>query len=208
MRDPHFNLALQGTISAPRLARYLAQVDGDLDAAITLYERNTRLAESLYTPLQSVEICLRNTLDQQMRRVYGATWLTDPAGILHGKAVNWVLQVKAHGPEAKPDNLVAEMKFAFWVSLLGPAYDSTLWRRALHRGFSGVAVKRRSVVHSRFNAIRRLRNRVAHHEPILDKAEQLHSEIIEAIGWMSAETMEWTSHQSRFERVWEDRRAI
>jgi hypothetical protein len=98
---------------------------------------------------------------------------------------------------------VAELNFGFWVGLLGPSYDATLWRQTLHKGFiaSGGGQKR-SVVHGRFNALRRFRNRVAHHEPIFHRPlEQLHVEIIQSINWMCRHTSRWAAHHSRFDAV-------
>jgi hypothetical protein len=65
--------------------------------------------------------------------------------------------------------MLAGLKFAFWVGLLGKHYDATIWRKAIYKAFLAHGGKPRSVVHSRLNAIRRLRNRIAHHEPIFQK---------------------------------------
>jgi hypothetical protein len=96
--------------------------------------------------------------------------------------------------------VVAELSFGFWVSLLGPRYDATLWRASLYRAFreNGARMKR-DRVHGRFNALRRFRNRIAHHEPIfLNNLANTHAEIIEATNWMCSDTAAWTLHISRF----------
>ena len=99
-----------------------------------------------------------------------------------------------------PGQMLAELKFAFWVGLLGPHYDSTIWRKALYKAFLARGGRPRREVHSRLNAIRRLRNRIAHHEPIFQKnnLEQAHDEIIEAISWMCRNTASWAQYHSRF----------
>lgn len=178
---------------------------GDLDAALSLYERNTRLSEALYTPLQSLEICLRNTLDEQMSRVYGDTWMKNGKPPLHRNTLDAIEasdeSFVTSGFTPSHGDLVAELKFSFWVSLVGFAYDNTLWRKALFNGFKTGKPRKRTLVHGRLNAIRRFRNRVAHHEPIYAKADQMNGEIIEAIGWMCPQTKEWTEHHSRFPAV-------
>lgn len=109
-----------------------------------------------------------------------------------------IAEVYNEMPLAANGDVVAELKFAFWVSLLGPQYDTTIWRSALYRGFLNGGGKPRSLVHGRFNALRRFRNRVAHHEPIFSRNLTItHSEIIEAIGWMCADTQAWAAHHSR-----------
>ena len=48
------------------------------------------------------------------------------------------------------------------------------------------------------NALRRLRNRIAHHEPIFQKDLRLmHDETIEAIRWLCPITAAWADTNSR-----------
>lgn len=201
LRTEIINLALERTISRARLEKYLIEMKGDLDAALELYEYNIRVSEAFYTPLQNLEICLRNTIDQCMSGVYGADWFHNGVAGLTMDAQNEVLaayQELGDQENTPPGAVIAELKFAFWVGLLAPKYDSTLWRKALYRGFQKTGGKRRSDVHGRFNAIRRFRNRIAHHEPIFNKDLRLaHDEIMEAIGWMCRDTKSWTEHHSR-----------
>lgn len=103
------------------------------------------------------------------------------------------------GKQDSSGSIIAELNFGFWVGLLAPRYDSSLWREALFRIFSenGKRLKRERS-HSRYNVVRRFRNRVAHHEPIIFRDLTLaHDEIIEAISWMCGVTAEWTLRQSR-----------
>lgn len=176
-------------------------MNGDLDASLNLYEYNIRASEAFYTPLQNLEICLRNTIDSCMSNTYGADWFHNGTCGLTMDAQNEVLAAYHNlgGDENLPPGaVIAELKFAFWVGLLAPKYDGTLWRKSLHRGFQKTGGKKRSDVHGRFNAIRRFRNRIAHHEPIFHKNLVLtHQEIIEAIGWMCGHTKAWTEHHSR-----------
>lgn len=206
MRTTATNAALERTVSRERLARYLDASGQDLGAALDLYEDNTRLSEAFYTPLQSVEICLRNCLHEQIAARYGHRWHQNadvPLGSDSRRMISEAVEALRKGEkEITPGQIVAELKFAFWVGLLGPHYDATLWRMALYRAFVAEGGKPRRLVHGRLNAIRRFRNRVAHHEPIFDRPlVQVHAEIIEAIRWMSRETALWAAEQSRFEQV-------
>jgi hypothetical protein len=84
-----------------------------------------------------------------------------------------------------PGKVIAELKFAFWVGLVGPQYDATIWRKCLYKAFRSVGGKRRKDIHSRLNALRRFRNRIAHHEPIFHKPIKVtHIEVIETVRWM------------------------
>lgn len=202
MRSGDTNAALRRSISPDRLERYLVKTGDNLDAALDLYERNTLISEAFYTPLQGMEVCLRNRLDIAMTDVFGERWLASGAAPLANHATRWVDQAisetgkpRAEVPHGK---VVAELRFAFWVSLLGSAYDSTLWRKALHKAFSSTAPRRRKAIHGRFNALRRFRNRIAHHEPIFEKSpEQMYHEAIEAVAWLCPETSAWIEQRSR-----------
>lgn len=202
LRTQAIDQSLERTISRVRLGKYLDATGDDLGAAIGLYERNTRLSESLYTTLQGLEICLRNTIDAEMSRTYGVQWFTDKAVPLQRNAHESVTEVVSRLGQPSHDDLVAELKFSFWVGLLGPRHDKDLWRKALHRGFRAKSGKKRSDVHGRMNALRRFRNRVAHHEPIFGNALQMHTEALEAIEWMCRDTHGWISACSRFTDVY------
>lgn len=201
MRTIAINSALQKTISKSRLEKYLVEMKGDLDTSLDLYEYNIRISEAFYTPLQNLEVCLRNTLNDCMVTTYGHDWLHNQTANLSMDAQNEILAATRELGDAADiptGSVVAKLKFAFWVGLLGPKYDATLWRKALYKGFQKTTGKKRTDVHWRFNAIRRFRNRVAHHEPIFNRElEIMHNEIIEAIGWMCSDTKRWTEYHSR-----------
>lgn len=200
------NEALERTLTRERLAKYLAVTHQDLDAAIKLYEENTRLSEAFYTPLQCLEICLRNCLHEQLANVYGDEWFRNAEIPLEQDSQRMIFdaieELRAARRPVTTGRIIAELKFAFWVGLLAKRYDATLWRQGLYRAFLARGGTTRNTVHGRMNVIRRFRNRVAHHEPIFDRPlQQTHTEIIEAIGWMCRETSNWAAHHSRFDIV-------
>jgi len=53
---------LEEALSLERFGRYLAWSHGDRHQAIRLYTLNTKVSESLYTPLQMLEVALRNRI--------------------------------------------------------------------------------------------------------------------------------------------------
>jgi len=194
------------TLSTSRLKKYLETGGANIDTALTGYERNTRLSEAFYTPLQCLEICLRNVIHSRMAEFYGSDWMTNDYPPLAESSKEMIkaslteLQKTSEWPSN--DDIVSELKFAFWVGLLGPGYDESLWRKTLFHGFSVGGRRKRKTVHARFNAIRRFRNRVAHHEPIFHRdIISVHEEIIEAIGWMCSDTASWARHVSRLPAV-------
>lgn len=174
-----------------------------------MYERNARLSEAFYTPLQCVEVCLRNTIHFRMTEVYGSDWMTNggpPLAEVSLTMINEAVKELQKGADwPSNDAIVSELKYAFWVGLLGQGYDDNIWRKTLFEGFAVGGRRKRSVVHGRFNAIRRLRNRIAHHEPIFQRdLPKLFDEIVEAVGWMCSDTAAWTMHVSRVLAVYEE----
>ena len=199
------NLSLAQSISRVRLEKYIHASNGDLDLALTAYERNTRLSEELYTPLQSLEICLRKFLSGRLVAQFGDDWLANSP--LANDALEEIAEIRSSfqsGSENSPDKIIADLRFVFWVGLTGPRYDSTLWRMTLYKAFVARGGLPRNQVHGRLNALRRLRNRIAHHEPIFHRPlDAFHEEIIEAIGWMCPDTAAWTLQHSRFKAVYD-----
>ncbi|WP_428486978.1 hypothetical protein [Rhodopila sp.] len=65
-------------------------------------------------------------------------------------------------------SLVAALTFSFWTAMLGAAYE-TLWQTDLHRIAQcedGKGLPRKAFS-GPLTPIRLLRNRIAHHEPVL-----------------------------------------
>src|SRR6202044_1018544 len=102
-------------------------------------EKNTRLSEAFYTPLQCVEICLRNKLNLQLGNAYGELWFQNNNPPLNEDSLRMIFEANEKLSKDRrgvtPGRVVAELKFAFWVGLLGPQYDATLWRKCLYLGF-------------------------------------------------------------------------
>jgi hypothetical protein len=194
-------VAVARAISAERLSRYQRSAS-ELELAIALYEKNTRLSEAFYTPLQGFEICFRNLLHEALQKQFGANCLLLGRVPLiqddQARLAATISSLEAPRREAAEGAIIAALNLGFWVKLLGPIYDETLWRVSLYRVFSAQGRHlRRKHVHGRVNAIRRFRNRIAHHEPIWDQDLNMrHTEIIEAISWMCADTALWVERRS------------
>lgn len=164
------------------------------------------LSEAFYTPLQTLEVCLRNSLDSQLTLKYGANWLLDPTVAPLNDFSRSMINEATKAADNPPTHgkVIAESKFAFWVGLTAKGYDSSIWRAAAYRAFLKTGGVKRSIVHGRLNSLRRFRNRIAHHEPIFHKdVASTHNELIEAIFWMCRDTAEWARHHSSVEVVLE-----
>ncbi len=88
--------------------------------------------------------------------------------------------------------------------MFGKEYE-TLWQTTLHRIGSRPDGKglRRKDFSGPLAQIRTLRNRIAHHEPIISwDLPKHHDKIIELTGWLSPSAAEWCTAHSRFPEVY------
>jgi len=207
VRNSEVNVSLEAALSDTRLKRYLRDSGGLIDAALSLYERNARLAEAFYRPLQSLEVCLRNNLSRELAARYGANWFLNGGPPLEADAVekiNYAIDdLRRSGRAPTPGAVIAELSFGFWVMILARKYDANLWRSTFAKVFlEGGRRMARQPVHNRMDAIRNFRNRVFHHEPIYHlNPQQVHDDIIQAIGWMCPHTAAWAWEHSRVPHV-------
>jgi len=175
-------------ISAPRFAPYLAAAGGNAKDALRLYQWNIDVSGALYESLHFVEVVLRNAIDERLcawnaeqpnasgQGAHGRDWLIDPAPLLRRLAGKDI--AKAHAQAAKavrrhrrtpghPD-VLAQLTFGTWRFLL-PDRDpgrQLLWAQALTDAFPHLRTSP-AVLVEKVNGIYRLRNRIAHLEPLL-----------------------------------------
>jgi hypothetical protein len=206
------NLAeLEVRLSSDRLQPYRKSVGGDSERAIRLYEQNTLLAESLYGILQGLEIALRNSIHVQLSVSFArpdwwnAVQLKPEQATMLRSAEE---SLQRAGKPLEASRIVAELSFGFWTGLTGPRY-SELWRDHLVKIFPRRHVQRNEV-QIRLNSIRKLRNRIAHHEPILfsGKLPRYVNQIFDTLSWISPVTARWVRSNSSFEERFARYRAI
>lgn len=204
--------ALEETLSLERFARYLAWAQGDRTRAVELYTLNTRLSETLYIPLQMLEVALRNRIHAVASSVpHGDTdlpWFDRPEYQLGTWQREQLDQAKADlataGRPPEPGRIVAALTFSYWTAFLGKEYE-TLWQQVLHRIArrpDGRGLRRKDFA-APLGPLRMLRNRIAHHEPILYwDLPKHHAKLIELTGWLSPAAAAWSQEHSRFRSVY------
>ncbi|WP_245906644.1 Abi family protein [Teichococcus aestuarii] len=177
-----------------------------------LYALNTALSEALYTPLQMLEVALRNRFHTTLSAAYGLFWFDAPDFLKVGHQVEQVQKAKEllteQGKPLEPGRIVAALTFGFWTALLNTVYED-LWRSTLHQAMQpdardekGRGLSRKSLTRP-LTPLRELRNRVAHHEPILEwNLPKHHANIVRITGWLSPAAKAWTHARSRFLSVY------
>lgn len=207
--------ALQDSLSPDRLQSYLKATGGEQTLALQLYMWNTDLSAALYHPLQGLEITLRNAFHRELSKTYGSDWYNQISHILtdisNDNIAKAIRDITNRGKNATPPRIVAELSFGFWVSLLGAGrkgnnnYEMKLWRPALYKAFPNKPARNfnRKAANREFTHIKELRNRIAHHEPIIHNQDVLNEyyRILDAISWLCKDTAIWVSSNSRFIEV-------
>ena len=200
-------------LSAPRFQTYLVEAGGDRRRGLDLYEWNTAMAASILHDLAHVEVAVRNA--------YNAALQTDPSGLPHWTEdslryfpVMWrtanngrrydenetprdqlAAARRKVGAGAPSGKVVAELTFGFWRYLSVSAREVTLWRPYLHHGF--VAGTSRPAVDDAMNRLHRLRNRVAHHEPLLTQnLAARRQDVLVLLGFISSDLQAYVSKES------------
>lgn len=164
------------------------------------YFWNIELSEALYPGLAALEVTLRSSVHEALTSRDGTEmWFRTQLepGQLREYAdayLNLVRDLKGQRP--KSGQIVAQLTFGFWTTLLSQPYHQSLWtphKSALLRAVFPYLPRipnNRQFVHQRYNNLRLLRNRVMHHEPILYR-QNLFQEwegMMESIGWISPTT--------------------
>ena len=204
MKYPDFEYVM----SATRMIRYLQSCANNSKRAMTLYRKNLRLSQELFTVISCYEIALRNGINRQYTARWGSDWLRDStivgsmfnnANCRHTKnVINSALhKLSHHYTHAK---LLALMDFGFWRYLFAQpqfyAGGQTLLNVFPAKPTSTPAIQyNHTFVFNQLAQINSLRNRIAHHEPICfatgnfikdtTYARQHYNLILQLFQWMS-----------------------
>lgn len=201
-------VAMEAALSLERFARYVAWGGGDRARALGLYTLNTQLSEALYTPLQVLELALRNRVHTVMSAAHGERWF-EVDGLLQAphqreQVEVAVAELASDGKEPLPGRVVAALTFSFWTAMVSPAYED-LWRTTL----SAIAAKpdgkrlSRKQLSRPLTPIRLLRNRIAHHEPILHwNIQKHHASMVEITFWLSPAASAWCANIDRYPSIY------
>ncbi|HEX3724262.1 MAG TPA: hypothetical protein VHV31_15855 [Nitrolancea sp.] len=206
------------SLSTERLARYRQAGADDRDIAIN-YLWNMSLSESLYPSLHVLEISLRNAIHTAATAEFGTEYWFDTARLLRKRQPDDIVKAKLNlARNNKPQTsgrIVAELSLGFWTTLLSSTYELHFWRRnryaILESAFPHFSSapralslsQRRVYIHQQYNAIRTLRNRVFHFEPIWDypNLSEQRAKILDAIGWINPVLRDTVRRHDRFEMV-------
>ncbi len=204
---------LPRVISTPRFATYLQATGGDAKAALSLYLWNLEISAAFLVPLQLCEVAIRNGVVEALERVHGPDWpwsggfhqsLPKPiSAAQYNPASNLKAVATKHRTSGK---VVADLNFAFWEKLFTAGQDDRLWRPHMRAVFPNLLIEpiqnARAEAFRSLQMVRRLRNRIAHHEPIFYRPlDADYERLMVMIGWRSAVAAQWMRRQQNVTRL-------
>ncbi|AVB17693.1 MULTISPECIES: Abi family protein [Pseudomonas syringae group] len=219
------DIARQAALSFPRMGTYLSfnsTKPSPLGAGIALYAWNAQAAAAFMYPLHFCEVLVRNAVAEVLTATYGPQWpwdngfylsLPNPSGPSAFRPRNAVLAARKKAEDIagegipSTDKAIAEMSFAFWQSMFTARYDHGLWANHIKTVFPNTPAKMpyhviRSKIHQLLESIRKLRNRIAHHEPIFARPlAQDYSNILKLIEFRCKKTSEWMDETQSVKQI-------
>ncbi len=155
-----------------------------------------------------LEVALRNRIHAVMTEAHHDAWFHDGQLLLGewqpSQLAKAVEDIEKERKEVTPGRIVAALTFSFWTSMFGKDYE-TLWQTTLHRigrRPNGKGLRRKDFS-TALTPIRTLRNRIAHHEPIIAwNLPKHYASILELTDWLSPAAAAWCRAHSRFDQVY------
>lgn len=190
---------------------------------LSRYFWNIALSECFYPALHSYEISLRNHFYHSIANMYGDDWLINPnirQNFLSSKEEGQIQKVtdqlkqknRNRPYKVKYDDIISSLNLGFWTSLCYVEYEKkdklypALFRDHDFMPKLPTTRRKRHTLSERFENIRKLRNKIFHHEPICHRENlpQDYDDVLEAIQWMSPLLYESTKSLSRFSEVYQN----
>ncbi|EIA4658306.1 hypothetical protein SDD15_004484 [Salmonella enterica] len=200
--------SIKASLSAARVGTYETYVGGHAGVdqtkkALNLYMWNAQVSAAFLVPLHICEVVTRNALSEVLEKIYGQRWpwsagfersLPDP---VRGYSPKKDL-INARRFQPTTGKIIPELKFVFWQKLLTSRFDQRLWNTDIFLAFPNAAGAGLSTANVRQNIyddlenIRKLRNRIAHHEPIITRPlEDDFSRIKRVVAYKNTDTLDW-----------------
>jgi len=198
---------IKRTLSDSRLSTYEQIVFNgtalSTEQALKLYAWNAQVSAAFFAPLHLCEVVLRNAVSEALERKYGLNWpwnntfersLPNPS---RGYSPRRDL-MNARDGQGTTGKVIPELKLVFWEKLLTRRFDDRLWTPFLHTVFPNHEVtlsvpEMRSKLRALLENVRGLRNRIAHHEPIIARDLALDFKNIDLlISYRCSDTAHWT----------------
>ena len=174
-------LKIEQTLSIPRLSKYenFYKDKGEpyeKSDVLMLYERNLIISNKFFYLLNYFEVVLRNAVVQAIEISFRCnetnSWHENEPFIRslcrRGRysPKSMFDSAKEKFPDS-PSKMIPELKFVFWQKMLMANYEERIWQGCFNSIFPNATVENRQIFYDWTDQLRELRNRIAHHEPII-----------------------------------------
>lgn len=184
------------------MAPYLELAGQNKRDALALYEWSTRTAATAFEIVGHLEVLFRNALDKNLRAHFreescGIPWflLPTPGGEHVAEAVTIVRERLRPQRKESRHQIVANLSFGFWAGLVGPKYEE-LWRESLYKAFPNSSGRRKQVS-TAVERVRKFRNRLAHHDSMINVDVPFEvRQILELAGYINADVATWLERRN------------
>lgn len=196
--------AIEQTLSVSRLSTYKNAVQTAigqdcLKTSISLYEWNADLSAHFLVAIHIYEVTLRNAISEAISLRYGTDWPTNVAfqNSLPAWQKSELLGLDEVVNYQSIGKVLPELRPYWFENMLRQANDQRIWVPYIQQVFpfanSGSPQQIRDSLKTGCFKIRKLRNRIAHHEPIFQHATllQVYPLITEAVQWRCQDTKNW-----------------
>lgn len=190
-------------LSAKRFEPFRKACGNDHARALALYEWHAEIGAASFEMIHHFEVLVRNAIDavlgdEQPQEPLKDTWLLDfnvlqPDGV---KQVIIAVERLEKGKGISRSRVVSGVSFGFWAGLFSKHYEE-VWRHSLRKAFPHGSIMRKDLIEP-MREIQRFRNRVAHHDCLLQQdIKQRADDMLRIAGWIDPDAEEWLRSHSR-----------
>lgn len=150
------------------------------------------------------EVVIRNAVANAIQAEHGADWAFNVRFVrsMQQNRRNELLNARQETTE----QAICELPFVFWQGFFTVRFDDEIWKKhwavALPNAKHADLQAMRTEVFENLEKIRKLRNRIAHHEPIFNRNPQGdYKRIIKIISYCSQDTADWVKSCQRIDEL-------
>lgn len=202
--------------SVERLSSFVYSTNDTIEDVKKRYNDNVKISQSLYPELCTLEVVLRNTINNALKSKISKTWLEDEIKnntLL--KNDDYKLLMSAYEITKKEclsnnkpitkGKIIANLNFGFWTNLCMKKYSASIWNKK--QCFKSVFVHypnkkpEISIISKKLYAIRKLRNRIFHYEQIFrypNKTLGIYNTIVEILSYLPVDEFKVVDNNSTF----------
>lgn len=197
---------IHSALSISRISTYENASARLNSSALDLYAWNAKVSGALLMPLHICEVTIRNAVSDVLDSSH-KDWIQSDGfkkrlpDYFKNDLTKAIDKAKRKNCIDRKGQVIAELTFGFWQHLFTKNYNS-MWNTNLSLAFPNGSYSSPHDVYQDLEKIRKLRNRIAHHEPIFKR--RLNDDlnvILKIVNFRCAETANWIKHHEEVTNV-------